>query len=163
MKRTLVISLLILVGILASACQVVPSGNYTLRGGETVRGDLWVASGNAILEEDSRVTGNVYVASGNLEANGEIDGAAFVFSGNTELGPESIVRGDIIAISGNVRRSEGSRVEGQPGYIIRFAIGVLLAGLVCISPFVLLLLLVIILATRASRRRVAAGTRTPGG
>ena len=104
MKRTLTLVLLVLVAVLASGCvaKVVTSGGYTLRSGETLRGDLLVTSGKITLEEGSRVTGDVFMTSGNLDANtsttlstgGKIDGDVILTSGNVNLGPQAVVRGD---------------------------------------------------------------------
>ena len=96
MKRTITLVLLVLVAVLASGCvaKVVTSGGYTLRSGETLRGDLLVTSGKITLEEGSRVTGDVFMTSGNLDANGKIDGDVILTSGNVNLGPQAVVRGD---------------------------------------------------------------------
>ncbi len=167
MKRTLTLVLLVLVAVLASGCvaKVVTSGGYTLRSGETLRGDLLVTSGKITLEEGSRVTGDVFMTSGNLDANGKIDGDVILTSGNVNLGPQAVVRGDVLGTSGNIKRAEGARVEGQvssnvSSFSVRGGFITELIGTYCALPLVVLGALIYLLVG-FGRRRPAAPAQAP--
>jgi cytoskeletal protein CcmA (bactofilin family) len=93
--------------------EFVFGGNFVLRSGETLRGNLWVFGGNADLQENSRVTGSVMVAGGNLRINGQVDGSINAAGGNIELLENALVRGDVNMLGGTVSQRQGSRVEGR--------------------------------------------------
>jgi tRNA A-37 threonylcarbamoyl transferase component Bud32/cytoskeletal protein CcmA (bactofilin family) len=167
MKRTLPLVLLALFAVLVSGCgvaKVVTSGDYTLKRGEVLGGDLVITSGQVTLEAGSHVTGQVLVTSGDLNANGEIDGDLVVTSGNAKLGPEAVVHGDIKSTSGNVNRAEGSLVEGQgssdtgPGGLVA---GAILTS--CVLPLVLIGVLVgvVLFLFVGQRRRKQDVVMTP--
>ncbi len=115
MKRLVMIILLIALTGFISACsgRIVTSGNYTLRSGETLNGDLTMTSGNAVLEAGSRVTGSILMTSGDLEIDGEVEGDVVMTSGDINLGADAYVHGDITTTSGDFRRAEGARVDGD--------------------------------------------------
>jgi cytoskeletal protein CcmA (bactofilin family) len=161
MKRRLTLIILILFALLASGCvaQVVTSGNYTLRSGETLRGDLVVFSGQVTLEEGSRVTGSVIMTSGDLyvEADAQIEGNVAMTSGDVYLRPGAVVRGDVIGTSGDVHRAEGARVEGQvstdaSGFSVSGAFIADLIGTYCVLPVVVIGVLFYLLASLGRRR-----------
>ena len=161
MTRTLTPVLLVLAILLAAGCATVStSGNYTLRGGNTLRGDLYITSGQATLEEGSQVAGSVIMTSGVLNADGEIDGDIVMSSGKINLGPKAIVHGDIRGTSGDVNQAEGSRVDGQiltnqSGFTVN---GGLIAGLIgkyCLLPVVLLGLIIYLLVGFTRRQPTA--------
>lgn len=93
--------------------RVVLGGDFTLRTGETLDGDLLVMGGNATLESDSRVTGDVNVLGGNVNSNGTIDGDVNIVGGNVNLQSDSVVHGDVRTIGGSLSRSEGAQIDGQ--------------------------------------------------
>lgn len=167
MKRTLHLILFVLCILFASGCATVStSGDYTLRSGNTLRGDLYITSGNATLEEGSYVTGSVIMTSGNLTVNGEIDGDIVLTSGKVILGPTAIVHGDIRGTSDDISQAEGSRVEGQ---IMMnqsdFTFGSqLVLGLLfrcCLLPLLLLGLLIFLLFFFLRRRKTVSSTAAP--
>lgn len=162
MKRTLPLILLVLFSLLASGCATVStSGGYTLRSGNTVRGNLYVTSGQANLEEGSHVTGSVIMTSGVLDVNGEIGGDILMTSGKVTLGPTAIVHGDIRGTKFDVNQVEGSSVEGQilenqSGFAI---FGGLIIGLLfrwCFLPLLILGLLIFLLVFFLRRRPAAS-------
>jgi cytoskeletal protein CcmA (bactofilin family) len=143
MKRTPVLVLLLSLVVLLSGCTTMStSGDYTLKRGKTLQGNLMVTSGSATLEEDSRVTGSVFVTSGtlNVGTRAEIEGDVIATSGDVRLGPRAVVRGDVIMTSGRVIQDESARVEGKvstdglgfSGWIVNTC---------CLPPVVLLLVL----------------------
>jgi cytoskeletal protein CcmA (bactofilin family) len=160
--RLFIVLIILAVAVPLSGCvgRVVTSGDYTLRSGETLRGDLLITSGNITLEEDSRVSGIVFMTSGNLDIDGQIGGDVLMTSGNVTLGPDAVVRGDILGTSGNVRRAEGARVDGQvstngSGFNV---VGGYFTGLLaqtCGLPLVLLGTLIYLLAGRGRGRPAA--------
>jgi hypothetical protein len=168
MKRTLPLMLLVLFSLLASGCATAStSGNYTLRSGNTLRGDLYITSGNASLEEGSHVTGSVIMTSGDLKANGEIGGTIHMSSGEIILGPTSIVHGDIRGTSGDVSQEEGSQVEGQILMdLSNFAFGspIILGLLIryCLLPLLVIGLLIFLLVLFLRRRRAASALPDQG-
>jgi cytoskeletal protein CcmA (bactofilin family) len=93
--------------------EFVFGGNFVLRSGETLRGNLWVFGGNADLQQDSLVTGSVMVAGGNLRINGRVDGDINAAGGNIELLENALVRGDVNMLGGTVSQRQGARVEGR--------------------------------------------------
>jgi cytoskeletal protein CcmA (bactofilin family) len=146
--------------------QVIFSGDYILRDGETLRGDLLVTSGNITLEEDSRVMGTVFMTSGNLDAQGQINGDVLMTSGNVELGPDAVVRGDILGTSGNVRQAEGARVDGHvstnaPGFNVAGGYFISLLAQVCGLPLIVLGALIYLLLGRG--RAKSAASLEPSG
>lgn len=164
MKRTITLVLLVLVAVLASGCvaQVVTSGSYTLRSGETLRGDLVVFSGHVTLEEGSRVTGSVIMTSGDLyvEADAQIEGNVVMTSGDVYLRPGVVVHGDVIGTSGHVHRAEGARVEGQvstdaSSFSVSGGFIAELIGTYCVLPLVVLGALIYLLVGFGRRRPAA--------
>lgn len=93
--------------------KVVWGEDFTLRGGESVDGDLIVFGGNVELEEDSRVEGNVIVWGGNIEIAGTVEGDVAVFGGNVDLLDEAVIEGDVAVGGGSIDRDDGAVVEGQ--------------------------------------------------
>lgn len=169
MKRTITLVLLVLVAVLASGCvaQVVTSGSYTLRSGETLRGDLVVFSGHVTLEEGSRVTGSVIMTSGDLyvEADAQIEGNVVMTSGDVYLRPGVVVHGDVIGTSGDVHRAEGARVEGQvstdaSSFSVSGGFIAELIGTYCVLPVVVIGALFYLLVG-FGRRRPAAPAQAP--
>jgi cytoskeletal protein CcmA (bactofilin family) len=159
MKRTLPLILLVLFILLVSGCTttVSTSGDYTLKRGQTLRGNLVITSGDATLEEDSRVTGHVLMTSGDLIANGEIDGDILLSSGKVILGPSAVVHGDIRGTSGDIRQAEGAQVLGQisldeSSFSISRGIIASIVGLFCILPLVLLVVFVVLVAAVLRRK-----------
>jgi len=148
MKRTITLVLLVLVTVLASGCvaQVVTSGSYTLRSGETLRGDLVVFSGHVTLEE-------------------QIEGNVVMTSGDVYLRPGVVVHGDVIGTSGHVHRAEGARVEGQvstdaSSFSVSGGFIAELIGTYCVLPLVVLGALIYLLVG-FGRRRPAAPAQAP--
>jgi cytoskeletal protein CcmA (bactofilin family) len=140
--------------------QVIFSGDYTLRDGETLRGDLLITSGDITLAEDSRVTGTVFMTSGNLDIQGQVSGDVLMTSGNVTLGPDAVVRGDILGTSGNVRQAEGARVDGHvstnaPGFNVAGGYFISLLAQVCGLPLIVLGALIYLLAGRGRAKSAA--------
>jgi hypothetical protein len=93
--------------------RVVFGGDFVLKSGEVLSGDLVLFGGNATLEAGSRVDGDVFLMGGNAEIAGEVTGDVALLGGNVELLATSHVHGDAVAIGGNLTRAAGARVDGQ--------------------------------------------------
>lgn len=115
MKHLLTLALACLLVLGSAGCRAVTGGNYVLRSGETLSGDLTVSGGHATLEQGSRVTGSLFVTGGSTEANGQIDGDVSVTGGSINFGPTSVVRGVLHETGGGIRIAQGADVRyGQP-------------------------------------------------
>ena len=92
---------------------VIFGGNYTLKSGETLNGDLVVFGGNVSIEEDALVEGSVVVFGGNVTMDGTMQGDLVIFGGAGSLGSKSVVEGDLVTVGGSVSRADGSVVKGE--------------------------------------------------
>jgi cytoskeletal protein CcmA (bactofilin family) len=93
--------------------KLVVGGQYTLRSGQQLEGDLGVVGGQATIEEGATVNGDVMVAGGTLRVAGRIEGAIAVFGGSVTLEPTAYVAGDLVTFGGSVERSPGAVVDGD--------------------------------------------------
>ncbi len=93
--------------------QVVFGGDFTLRDGETLTGDLVVFGGNVTLEAGSVVEGSVFLMGGNAEMGGIVERDVALFGGNLTLAETAAIRGDVTIFGGNLQREEGAVVSGQ--------------------------------------------------
>ncbi|OGO10793.1 MAG: hypothetical protein A2Y93_12780 [Chloroflexi bacterium RBG_13_68_17] len=93
--------------------QVIFGGDYTLRDGETLTGDLVVLGGNVTLETGSVVDGSVFLMGGNAEMGGAVERDVALFGGNLTLSGTARIGGDVTVFGGNLRREEGAIVSGQ--------------------------------------------------
>jgi len=154
--KLLFISLMI--AFLATGCMTIStSGDYTLRGNRTLRGDLVITSGEATLEEGSRVTGNVYMTSGTLNVEGEVDGdIVFSSAKSINLGPNSVVDGDIKGTSGKVYQADGSKVAGEISTDQTITLGTgffaQAFGLLCGIPLAIIGSIIYVLSGRRNKR-----------
>jgi len=158
MKHTFHKILFALIILLTSGCATAStSGNYTLRSGNTLQGNLIITSGTATIEENSHVTGSIIMTSGNLFIHGEVDGNIVLSSGKITLGPTAIVHGGIKGASDEISQADGSQVGGQIMEQSVFTIGPLqtLGSLFscCLLPLLFLGLLIFFLRRR---RRVSS-------
>lgn len=92
---------------------VIFGGNYTLKSGETLNGDLVVFGGNVEIQEDALVEGSIVVFGGNVTMDGTMEGDLVIFGGAGSLGPKSVVEGDLVTVGGSVTRADGSVVRGE--------------------------------------------------
>ncbi len=88
-------------------------GNYVLRSGESLSGDLVVMGGSARLEQDSSVWGNVAIMGGSVDVAGQVSGDITILGGSVDLGSTAVVGGQVISIGGSVRRDPGAQVQGD--------------------------------------------------
>jgi hypothetical protein len=93
--------------------RVIFGGDFTLKSGEVLDGDLVMFGGNATLEAGSRVEGDVVLMGGNMEVGGVVTGSVALVGGNVSLLSTAHVQGDAVAIGGNLTRAAGARVDGQ--------------------------------------------------
>lgn len=104
--------------------RIVMGGNYILRAGQTMDGDLLVLGGNVTLEEGSTVSGSMLVMGGNAVSAATITGNITVLGGNIDLLNAAVVQGDIISFGGNVDQAAGAQVLGdfvdEDGFDFRF-------------------------------------------
>jgi hypothetical protein len=140
------------------------SGNYVLKAGKTLRGNLFVTSGSVTLEENSRVTGTIMLTSGELRIgkNAQVGGDVVLTSGDVYMAEGSVIHGDVILSSSDIgiHQSPGATVEGNTTTdIAPFAIGLVTKGflLYCVLPIVVLIALILGLGAclgRQSKKRV---------
>ncbi len=93
--------------------QVIFGGNYTLKSGDTLNGDLVVFGGNAVIEESAIVNGSVVIFGGNITVNGDINGDLVLIGGLASLGDKAVISGDLATVGGSVQRAPGARVKGE--------------------------------------------------
>ncbi len=160
MKRNLVLTLICLLAVLSQSCQVVSSGNYTLRSGEIITGDLTVSGGHANLEQGSRVTGSLVVTGGTVNANGQIDGDVTVTGGTVAMGPGAAVRGDVRRTGGTIRIAEGASVPSRESSDLRTLVHPFgnLATIFILPPFLLIVAVIILLTVRTGRETAPSMT-----
>jgi hypothetical protein len=93
--------------------EVVTGGDFTLKSGETLEGNLIVLGGNVIVEEDAVVNGQLVVFGGDVTLSGTINRDVVVFGGDLELTETAVVKGDLVRSGGSVRGEEGYEVQGS--------------------------------------------------
>jgi len=151
MNRKLKIIFLILGVLLLTGCTSTSfSGNYVVKSGETLRGNLFVTSGSVTLGENSRVTGSIILTSGDLHIgkDAQVGKDVVLTSGALYLADGAVVHGDVILSSQDiaVQQDPGARVEGRiTNDIAPFAISLVTKTLLlfCVLPIVLLVALVL--------------------
>ena len=165
MKRQFVIILILVTALLLTGCMSASfAGNYVLKEGKTLRGNLFVTSGSVTMQENSRVTGIIMLTSGELHIgkNAQVGGDVVLTSGDVYMAEGSVIHGDLILSSSDigVHQAPGATIEGNTtSDIVPFAIGFLTKGflLYCLLPIGLLILVILGLGTwlgRQSKKRV---------
>ena len=151
----IVVSALLLTGCMSASF----SGNYVLKEGKTLRGNLFVTSGSVTLAENSRVTGTIMLTSGELSIgkNAQVGGNVVLTSGDVYMAEGSVIHGDLILSSSDigVHQAPGATIEGNTTTdIAPFAIGLLTKGflLYCVLPIGLLFLIILALGTWLGRQ-----------
>ena len=155
----LLLGALMLVGCISTSF----SGNYILRSGQTLHGDLFVTEGSVTLQENSRVTGWILMTSGELHIgkNTQVGGDVVLTSGVLYLETGAVVHGDVILSSMDieVHQAPGSTVEGKvTSNIASFMIALVTKSLLlyCVLPIVILIVVILGLGVwlgRVSRKR----------
>jgi len=164
MNRKWIAIILVLAAVLLSSCMSASfSGNYIVKEGDTLRGNLFVTSGSVTLQENSRVTGTIMLTSGELRMgkNSQVGGDVVLTSGDVTMADGAVIKGDLILSSSDisVRQAPGATIEGTTTYdIAPFAIGLVTKGflLYCVLPIVLLIVIILVLGTwlgRQSKKR----------
>jgi cytoskeletal protein CcmA (bactofilin family) len=93
--------------------QVVFGQSFTLKSGETMKGDLLVFGGSATIENGATINGNAVVMGGNLTIDGNVTGDAAVFGGTMKLSNSAHVSGNLSTVGSTLDRAEGAQVDGQ--------------------------------------------------
>ena len=88
-------------------------GNYVLRAGESLRGDLVILGGNARLEAGSTVNGNIVTMGGSVDVAGQVSGDVTILGGSVDLKATAVVSGQVMSIGGSVQRDPGAQVQGD--------------------------------------------------
>ncbi len=164
MNRKISIIIMVVGALLLTSCMSASfSGNYVLKAGKTLRGNLFVTSGSVTLEENSRVTGTILMTSGELHIGqgAQVGGDVVLTSGDVYLADGSIVHGNVVSSNSDnfLHQSPGSKIEGNISTDIAPFIGsVFTQGILlyCILPIVVLIALIIALGTwlgRQSKKR----------
>src|SRR4030042_1715213 len=117
MNRKLTIIIVLLGAFLLTGCMAASfSGNYVLKAGKTLHGNLFVTSGSVTLEENSRVTGTILLTSGELHMgkDTQVGGDVVLTSGEVYMVEGAVIHGDLILSSSDsvVRQAPGATVEG---------------------------------------------------
>lgn len=99
--------------------QVVFGGTYTLRSGETLRGDLAIFGGEATIEEGAEVEGDVVAFGGRVAVAGRITGDLVSFGGAVRLTSSAEVFGDLAGF-GQITQEPGAVVHGTTVEGFRF-------------------------------------------
>ena len=118
MNSRLTIIIVLLGALLLTSCMSASfSGNYVLRAGKTLYGNLFVTSGSVTLEENSRVTGTILMTSGELHIgkNAQVGGDVVLTSGEVFLADGAIVHGNVISSNSDnfLHQTPGSKIEGN--------------------------------------------------
>jgi cytoskeletal protein CcmA (bactofilin family) len=155
----LVLAALSLTGCLSTSF----SGDYTVKSGTTLQGDLFVTEGIVTLEQNSRVTGTIMLTSGQLRIgrNAQVSGNVVLTSGDVYMADGAVVHGDVILSSegSSVIQAPTSRIEGRITHdIAPYAISttVKIVLLCCVLPIVILVILFLVLGVwlcRITRRK----------
>jgi cytoskeletal protein CcmA (bactofilin family) len=164
MKRKYAIIIMLLTALVLTSCMSASfSGNYVLRAGKTLRGNLFVTSGSVTLEENSRVTGTIMLTSGELHIgqNAQVGGDVVLTSGALYLANGARIHGDVILSSSDIglHQDPGSTIEGNvTSDIAPFVIAVLTKGvlLYCVLPIIILIAIILLLGLwlgRQSKKR----------
>lgn len=164
MNRKLTITILLLGALMLSGCISTSfSGNYVLRSGKTLHGNLFVTSGSVTLQENSRVTGWIFLTSGELHIgkDAQVGGDVVLTSGALYLETGAIVHGDVILSSTDiaVHQAPESTVEGNvTSNIASFVIALVTKTLLlyCVLPIVILIAVILGLGVwlgRVSKKR----------
>lgn len=156
MKKIFTLFCLVAVLLITTACTMAFEGDYVLKSGETLQGDLFVTSGNTTLQKNSRITGTLFTTSGNLtlEQNAVVEGSIISTSGTINLLPGSEVGGSLYHTGGAINQKPGAIVKGK---LNRNATDSLSSGLLnligsyCLVP-ILILVAIIYGLTNAFRR-----------
>lgn len=93
--------------------QVVFGQSFTLKSGDSMKGDLLVFGGSAIIEEGATVNGSVVLFGGNLTVNGTVTGDVAITGGAASLGPAAHIFGNLATVAASLERASGSLVDGQ--------------------------------------------------
>lgn len=93
--------------------KVVFGGNFTLRSGEVLNGDLVVLGGNIVLEASSTVNGDTVVLGGNVTSNGTINGNLVAMGGIVELLDQARINGDLTVLGSSYEQAEGAVISGN--------------------------------------------------
>ncbi|MDW8327904.1 MAG: polymer-forming cytoskeletal protein [Anaerolineales bacterium] len=93
--------------------EVVTGGDFILRSGETLEGNLIVVGGNVVVEKEAVVTGQVVIFGGDVMLSGTVHRDVVVFGGNLELSETAVVKGNLVRSGGSVRGEEGYEVQGS--------------------------------------------------
>jgi hypothetical protein len=164
MNRRLATIIVLLGALLLTSCMSASfSGNYVLRAGKILHGNLFVTSGSVTMEEDSRVTGTIMLTSGELHIgrNAQVGGDVVLTSGALYLADGAHIHGDVILSSSDIglHQSPGSTIDGNiTSDIAPFVIAVLTKGVLiyCVLPIIILIAIILVLGLwlgRQSKKR----------
>jgi len=168
MNRKIAVLIMFITALLLTGCMSASfSGNYVLKEGKTLRGNLFVTSGSVTMQENSRVTGTIMLTSGELRMgkNTQVGGDVVLTSGDIYMADGATIHDDLILSSSDigVHMVPGATVEGTTTTdIAPFAIGMVTKGLLlyCVLPIVLLIVIFLVLGTWLGRQSKKRGQTT---
>lgn len=168
--KRLVFTIVVVVFLLTGCMSASFSGDYVLRSGETLRGNLFVTSGSVTLQENSRVTGSIFLTSGELHIrkNAEVGKDVVLTSGDLYLEDGAVVHGDVVLASQSieVNKAPGAQIEGNvTSNIVPYAVSLISRTILlyCVLPLFVLILVIVLLGVwlgRASQKK-PAGAQEP--
>ncbi len=90
--------------------KVVIGGEYVLRSGETLAGDLVMIGGHAILEENGLVQRNLALIGSSLESSGTVQGDIVGIGSRIDLTSSAIVKGRVMLLNATLQSKAGAQV-----------------------------------------------------
>lgn len=93
--------------------KVVFGGEFSLKNGEILNGDLVIFGGDVELQEGSEVRGNIAFFGGKLACFGDVAGDIVGFGGEIQLQRTAEVAGDVILFGSVYQKQEGAKVVGE--------------------------------------------------
>lgn len=99
--------------VFADGGKVLLGESFTLKRGETYRGNVIIFGGNLTLEEDSTLEGDVGIFGGWVEVAGTLKGQLAVFGGNVRVKRTGKIEGDVAIMGGKVEKEEGAVIRGD--------------------------------------------------
>jgi len=90
--------------------KVVIGGEYVLRSGETLAGDLVMIGGHAILEENGLVQRNLALIGSSLESSGTVQGDIVGIGSRIDLTSSAIVKGRVMLLNATLQSEAGAQV-----------------------------------------------------
>lgn len=90
--------------------KVVIGGDYVLKSGETLTGDLVMIGGHAVIEKNSQVQRNIALLGSSLDCAGEVHGDVLGVGSRIDLTSNAKVNGRVMLLNTTLQQEEGAHV-----------------------------------------------------